>query len=363
MRLSHAQRSAAPRLMAWAAALAVTGGLVAAAPPPVAAADGGLVVVAQARYQVLPADHRIHVTIDALATSLEPDAPDGRVYYSGITFAVPAGVSNIAASSGGRSIGARVQSADDDFTAIEVTFDREVFYRQTYPYTVSFDLVDPGGAGTRDLRIGSSLAAFPVWAFGTQGEPGGSVRVELPEGYTARRPGQRHGRGRAARRRRAAHRSARRPAGLLRLRLGRATWRLRQQDDEPGRPRHARPAADPGLGRRPGVGPGGDQSAAPRAASAAGPDRDRLPGQRPAQRGRGRHLQARRIRGHLQPRDRRDPRALRRRRFRDAPRGSAPVVQRRPLRGPMDRRGMGRVLRRDRRATDRRQRGHLRPDR
>ena len=170
--------------MAWAAALAVTGGLVAAAPPPVAAADGGLVVVAQARYQVLPADHRIHVTIDALATSLEPDTPDGRVFYSGITFAVPAGASNIAASSGGRSIGARVQSADDDFTAIEVTFDREVFYRQTYPYTVSFDLVDPGGAGTRDLRIGSSLAAFPVWAFGTQGEPGGSVRVELPEGYT-----------------------------------------------------------------------------------------------------------------------------------------------------------------------------------
>ena len=59
-----------------------------------------------------------------------------------------------------------------------------IFYRQSYPYTVSFDLVDPGGTGTRDLRIGSSLAAFPVWAFGTQGEPGGSVRVELPQGYT-----------------------------------------------------------------------------------------------------------------------------------------------------------------------------------
>ena len=193
-----------------------------------AAADGGLVVVAQARYQVLPADHRIHVTIDAVATSLEPDTPEGQVYYSGITFAVPAGASNIAASSGGRSIGARVQSADDDFTAIEVTFGREVFYRQSYPYTVSFDLVDPGGAGTRDLRIGSSLAAFPVWAFGTQGEPGGSVRVELPEGYTPDVQGSEMAEGELPDGGVLLTRPARRPVRLLRLRLRRATRRLRQ---------------------------------------------------------------------------------------------------------------------------------------
>ena len=93
-------------------------------------------VVAQARYQVMPEDHRIHVTVDAVATSLESDTPEGPVYYSGITFAVQAGASNIAASSRGQSIGARVQSADDDFTAIEVTFGRGVFYRQSYPYTV-----------------------------------------------------------------------------------------------------------------------------------------------------------------------------------------------------------------------------------
>jgi hypothetical protein len=170
--------------MAWVAAVTMIGGLAVAAPPPAGAADDGLVVVAQTRYQVLPAHHRIHVAIDAVATSLEPDTPQGQVYYSGITFAVPAGATNIAAASGGRPIGARAQSTDDDFTLVEVTFGRGVFYRQSYPYTVSFDLVDPGGAGTRDLRIGSSLAAFPVWAFGTQGEPGGSVRVELPEDYT-----------------------------------------------------------------------------------------------------------------------------------------------------------------------------------
>ena len=138
--------------MAWVAAVTMIGGLAVATPPPATAADDGLVVVAQTRYQVLPADHRIHVAIDAVATSLEPDTPQGQIYYSGITFAVPAGATNIAAASGGQAIGARAQSTDDDFTLIEVTFGRGVFYRQSYPYTVS---IRPG----RSRRRGNARPA------------------------------------------------------------------------------------------------------------------------------------------------------------------------------------------------------------
>jgi hypothetical protein len=156
-----------------------------ALPAPTAAADRGLVVLAQTRYEVRPTEHLVHVTVEAVATSYEPDTPEGQVYYSGITFAVQPGASKLAAFSGGRAIGARIVDSTDDFTTIEVTFNRGVFYQQSYAYVVSFDLVDPGGAGTRDLRIGESLAAFPVWAFGTADEPGGSVRVELPAGYSA----------------------------------------------------------------------------------------------------------------------------------------------------------------------------------
>ena len=32
----------------------------------------------------------------------------------------------------------------------------------------------------RNVRVGTSLAAFPVWAFGTDDHPGSSVFVELP---------------------------------------------------------------------------------------------------------------------------------------------------------------------------------------
>ncbi len=314
-----AQRSAWPRLMAGVAAIAALTALLIGPPAPVAAADGGLVVVAQARYQVLPTDHRIHVTVDAVATSLEPDTPEGRVFYSGITFAAPAGASNVAASSGGRPIDARVQSADEDFTVIEVTFERGVFYQQSYPYAVSFDLVDPGGAGTRDLRIGSSLATFPVWAFGTQGEPGEQRARGAAAGLHARRPGQHDGPGRALGWWRGAHGPAERPVRLLRVRHGRPARRLRQPQAEPGRAWHPGPASDTGLGRRPRLGTRGDRVAASRPARAAGPDRCRLPGQRAAERGRGRHLAIGRIRRHLQPRHRRHPGALRRRCLRDAP--------------------------------------------
>jgi hypothetical protein len=157
--------------------------LVLPIPGSVAAANGGLVVLAQTRYVVQPADHRVHVTVDAVATSYEPNTPEGQVYYSGVTFAVQPGATNVAAFSGGQAIGTRITKQNDDFTAIEVTFGRGVFYQQSYGYVVSFDLIDPGGDGTRDLRIGESLAAFPVWAFGTANQPGSSVRVELPAGY------------------------------------------------------------------------------------------------------------------------------------------------------------------------------------
>jgi hypothetical protein len=143
------------------------------------------VAIADTRYEVLPTEGRVHVTIQAVATSFEPDTAEGRVYYSGIPFAVPDGAANVAATSGGVPIPARVVDQNDVFDVVQVTFSRRVFYRESYPYTVTFDLTDAGGEADRDVRIGRSLVAFPVWAFGTDDEPGSSVRVDLPPGYQA----------------------------------------------------------------------------------------------------------------------------------------------------------------------------------
>ncbi len=178
--MRRAARSPLPRVvLALALGALTSAGLTS----PAQAGRGGLVVVAQADYRVLPDEGRVHVVVDAVATSYEPNTPDAQVYYSGTTFAVQPGVSNVTAFAGGNRIGARIVEQTEDFTAIEVTFARGVFYQQSYAYQVQFDMVDPGGEARRDLHITSSVVAFPVWAYGTEGEPGGSVSVQLPAGY------------------------------------------------------------------------------------------------------------------------------------------------------------------------------------
>jgi hypothetical protein len=154
------------------------------AAPTARAAHGGLVVLADARYAVLPEEGRVHVTLDAVATSYEPDPADGRYYFTGTTFAVPPDATNIAASAGGSPLAVRIVEQTEDYQGVEVTFSTRVFYRESYAYSVSFDLVDAGGAANRDVRIGRSLVAFPVWAFGTEEHAGSRVTVELPAGFT-----------------------------------------------------------------------------------------------------------------------------------------------------------------------------------
>lgn len=177
----------APRrlaILAAAAALSLLGLAPAWLPGHVAtAADRGLVVVAQARYAALPAERRVHVTIDAVATSYTPNPVDGLAFYPDITFAVQTGATRIAASSGGRPLAIKVDSSDPNFVNVTVTFEDGVFFEESYPYRVTYDLPDPGGAPDRNLRISPSIVAFPIWAFGSSGEAGGSVTVILPGGF------------------------------------------------------------------------------------------------------------------------------------------------------------------------------------
>jgi hypothetical protein len=168
-----------PLRVALAGALAATA-LALPLAPVAHASHGGLVVTAQTRYEVLPEAGRVHVTIDAVATSFEPDTDEGRFFYSGITFAVPAEATNIGAFSGGVQLVTSVVEEAEGYRAVEVTFGEPVFFGESYRYAVVFDLVDAGGVPDRDVRVGRSLVAFPVWAFGTDDHAGSTVSVHLP---------------------------------------------------------------------------------------------------------------------------------------------------------------------------------------
>jgi hypothetical protein len=144
-----------------------------------ARAGDGLVTVMDATYQVLPEEQRVQVTVDAVSTSHEADTPEGRVYYAGISITVPPGATNIAATSNGTPQSITV-SEGPDAVRVDIGFSQQIFFNQSFPYQITFDMVDPGGAANRDFRIGHSVVAFPVWAFGSAGVEGNSVTVDLP---------------------------------------------------------------------------------------------------------------------------------------------------------------------------------------
>ncbi|HEY7738351.1 MAG TPA: hypothetical protein VIC63_04895 [Candidatus Limnocylindria bacterium] len=162
-------------------ALAVVATLLPVGPSSVRAGEG-LVTLMDATYDVLPEEARVHVAIDAVSTSLEEDAPEGPVYYAGISLNIPPGSSNVSASSGSTPLEITVTPIADAIR-VDVGFSEQVFLDDSYHYQVVFDLVDEGGAADRDFRIGHSIVAFPVWAFGTPGEDGNSVAVRLPAAF------------------------------------------------------------------------------------------------------------------------------------------------------------------------------------
>ena len=146
--------------------------------------DRGLVMVADTRYEALPDEGRIRITIDAVVTSYTPNTDTSLVFYTGTSLGVQPGATGFSANSGATRLAVSVAASTPDYVKVEVTFGGEVHYRESYPFSLGFDLPDPGGAPNRDVRVGRSIVSFPVWAFGTGGEPGGSVHVLLPAGFT-----------------------------------------------------------------------------------------------------------------------------------------------------------------------------------
>lgn len=170
----------------WLTGVLLAAGVIVALPvaPPMRGAEDGLRIVTDATYDARPTTGTVRVTIDATATNTTPDTTDGRTYYTGLTFALPPGATNITAASGAVALPLVVRERAAGFTTVELTYHRQVFYGQDYHYRVAFDLVDAGDAPNRDVRITRTVVAFPVWAFGSSGTSGSSVSVRLPAGYT-----------------------------------------------------------------------------------------------------------------------------------------------------------------------------------
>lgn len=150
-------------------------------PPSVRAAPPDLQVVSDATYEVRPADRVVHVTVRGTATSYKADTNGGRYYFPAMRLVIFAGATGLTATASGAGSRITVVEADDYQQLIEVALNRDLFYRESTTFTLDYDL--PTGAANGEVRVGASIARFPVWAVGSYETPGSSVGLSLPRGF------------------------------------------------------------------------------------------------------------------------------------------------------------------------------------
>jgi hypothetical protein len=173
-------------VVTFAASLAVALALAlgsAAAPPAAAAAAPRLTLVGAARYVVQPDQRRVHVTVDLVATNHARETISTRYVYDRANLAVLPGSTGFRATNDGVRVGVSVASRSAVSTLLAIRFAKRLGSGRSTSLRLAFELPDPGGPASRRVRVGPSLVAFPVWAFGTRGTPGSTVSVKFPAGY------------------------------------------------------------------------------------------------------------------------------------------------------------------------------------
>ena len=170
-------------LLAFLAAVGLLGMPVGpTAPTEVHAAVQDLRFTSNARYDVQPAQRRIRVTIDLRVTNPSKDTATKAFFYEDMFVQVMPGASSFKVSGPG-SPRVRVAKRGKQDVLLRIAFGRRLTSGKSATYRLTFYLKDPGGAATRDLRVGDSLVSFPVWAFASLKTPGSTVMVVFPKGF------------------------------------------------------------------------------------------------------------------------------------------------------------------------------------
>jgi hypothetical protein len=150
----------------------------------VRAATPDLTIVSSAQYDVQPSRKRVHVTVNLTLTNRLRDTVTRRYYFDHAFLAVLPDSSDYTLSSAGAAQpSVRVANRTKSFTLLRLDLGQRLASGKTASYRLTFDLRDPGGAPTRDLRVGDTLVSFPVWAFASDETPGSSVSIVFPAGY------------------------------------------------------------------------------------------------------------------------------------------------------------------------------------
>jgi hypothetical protein len=168
-----------------ATGLLLAGGLQPGQGPTAAlAATPDLTLVTAATYDVQPDRGRVAISVAITATNHLHDTRTRRYYFTEAYLAVLPGTSGFRlTSTGSGTPHVAVARRASGYTLLKLTFGTRIPAGATRQLTLTFDLLDPGGAPDRPIRISPSLVSFYAWAFATTSTPGSSVTVRFPTGY------------------------------------------------------------------------------------------------------------------------------------------------------------------------------------
>ncbi len=152
----------------------------------VRAAGPGLTMVGAATYDVRPASRLVHVTVQLTATNHLADSVIHRYTFDRVQVSIPPTASHPSASVGTKAVALSTVSRTRAQLLLSVGLGGPLGAGHSTTVNLGFDLVDPGGATGRPLRVGTSLVTFPVWAYGSAGLAGSSVLVRFPAGFDVR---------------------------------------------------------------------------------------------------------------------------------------------------------------------------------
>ncbi len=164
-------------LCSWFAPVA---GLAPAAPALAAATD--LTLVADTVYSVQPDRSRVRVSMSIVARNNTKETRTKKFWFDHAYLAVLPTASEVKVT-GAPGASVRVSKRTRDATLLRINFGSRLYSGRSRTLRVTFSLVDTGKPADRTIRVGSSLVTLPVWAHGSTGARGGSVKVRFPAGY------------------------------------------------------------------------------------------------------------------------------------------------------------------------------------
>lgn len=155
-------------------------------PAPAAAAGTALTILGAATYDVQPDLNKVAVTVQLTATNHLKDTVTKRYFFRVGYLTVVPGASSFRITSTTTSAKPKVSviAATGTYTNLKIDFGANLAAGKTIALTLTFDLLDPGGAPDRAVRVSHSLVSFSAWAIATPSTPGASVVVRFPDGYS-----------------------------------------------------------------------------------------------------------------------------------------------------------------------------------